>query len=133
MTIRNPLNYDKDQASLETGLACEPPSMTQQQFKDESDINTIVKRFGITGQLPAPVRMPSYEDFSSVGDYQSALNAVRASGEAFMTLPAAVRARFGHEPGALLDFLENPANRDEAVKLGLVVPPAPPAEPKASA
>ena len=41
--------------------------------------------------------------------------------EAFMTLPAVVRARFANDPAGIFTFLQDPANRDEAVKLGLIV------------
>jgi len=132
MFIRNPLNYDHELASAESGLACQPPSMTQQQFKEECDINTIVQRFGVTGQLPVTTRMPSYGDFSGVSSYQDALNLVRASGEAFMGLASGVRSRFDNDPGKLLAFLADEANRDEAVKLGLVGPP-PSAKPSSEA
>ena len=45
--------YDKhDALSFSSGLACDDPSLTQQQFKEESDINNIVDRFMKTGHLP---------------------------------------------------------------------------------
>ena len=50
--LRTPYNYDVDEVSAETGLACFDESLTQQQFKEESDINEIVRRFGLTGQTP---------------------------------------------------------------------------------
>ena len=34
--LRTPFNYDRDLASEESGLKCEDPSLTQQQFKDEA-------------------------------------------------------------------------------------------------
>lgn len=131
MFVRNMLNYDRDAASEAVGLSCPGPSMTQQSFKEECDINTIVKRFGVTGQLPAPVAMPSYSDFSEVVDYQTALNAIRRSGEAFMGLPSGVRERFQNDPQQLLVFLGDEANRPEAEKLGLVSP-KPPGDPAVS-
>jgi len=118
--VRNPYNYDMALVSQETGLACKDPSLAQQHMKDECDINLIVERFGVTGQLPVRAIEPSYGDFSGVSDYHTALNKIRAADEAFMALPAKLRAKFDHDPNALLNFLENEANRNEAIELGLI-------------
>jgi phage internal scaffolding protein len=118
--VRNPYNYDMALVSQETGLACKDPSLAQQHMKDECDINVIVERFGVTGQLPVRVIEPSYGDFSGVSDYHTALNKIKAADEAFMALPAKLRAKFDHDPNALLNFLENEANKDEAIQLGLI-------------
>jgi len=118
--VRNPYNYDMALASQETGLACKDPSLAQQHMKDECDINTIVERFGVTGQLPVKAIEPSYGDFSGVSDYHTALNKIKAADEAFMALPAKLRAKFDHDPNALLNFLENEQNRGEAIELGLI-------------
>lgn len=121
-TFRAPFAYDSDAVSDETGLKCEDPTLAQQQFKDECDINNILERFGVTGELPSGVRQPQYGDFTGVFDYQSALNAVLAADEAFMAMPAQVRARFDNDPAKFVDFVADEANREEAVRLGLVNP-----------
>lgn len=95
----------------------------QQQFRDECDINTIVTRFGITGELPNGVNMPVSGDFTGVVDFQSAMNLIRQSQEAFYELPADIRERFANDPARVIAFLDNPNNRDEAVKLGIVASP----------
>jgi len=118
--VRNPYNYDMNKVSDETGLECKDPSLAQQHMKDECDINVIVERFGVTGELPTVPIPPQYGDFSGITDYHSAINAVRASEEAFMALPAKIRARFDHDPNALLQFLNDPINRDEAIEIGLI-------------
>jgi len=118
--VRNPYNYDMALVSQETGLACQDPSLAQQHMKDECDINVLVERFGVTGQLPVKAIEPSYGDFSGVSDYHTALNKIKAAEAEFMALPAKLRAKFDHDPNALLNFLENEANRDEAIELGLI-------------
>jgi len=118
--VRNPYNYDMALVSQETGLKCEDPSLAQQHMKDECDINVLVERFGVTGVMPVSPIEPSYGDFSGVGDYHTALNKIRAADEAFMALPAKVRARFENDPNALLQFLQNEENRDEAIQIGLI-------------
>lgn len=118
--VRNPYNYDMALVSQETGLECKDPSLAQQHMKDECDINVIVERFGVTGQLPTTPLEPSYGDFSGVTDYHTAMNAIKAADTAFMGLPAQLRARFDHDPNALLQFLQSEQNRDEAIMLGLI-------------
>ena len=118
--VRNPYNYSMDLVSEETGLLCQDPSLAQQHMKDECDINVIIERFGVTGQIPTSPVSPSYGDFSGVSDYHSALNQINATMADFMALPAQLRVRFGHDPVQLLEFLENDQNRDEAIQLGLI-------------
>jgi len=120
--IRNPYNYDTLAASNESGLRCEDATRTQQHFKDETDINNILRMFNITGQLPKKAVTPQYGDFTGIYDYHGALNAVIAAEDEFMTLPATLRARFDNDPQELIEFLNNEENKDEAIKLGLVKP-----------
>ena len=128
--IRNPYNYDMNKASDESGLKCLDKTRTQQHHKDECDINTIVRRFALTGQLPDNIRIPKYGDFDVVNDYHSAMNAVATANEAFDALPAAIRTKFQNDPGAFVDFCSDEANREELIKMGLIErkpePPTPP-------
>jgi phage internal scaffolding protein len=118
--LRTPYNYDLNAASNESGLACEEPSLTQQHFKDEADINNILRQFNITGLLPEAPLSPRYGDFTGIGDYHTALNAVIAAEDQFMALPAQLRARFENDPAQLIEFLNDDKNRSEAEKLGLL-------------
>lgn len=124
--VRSPFNYDLAEASDAAGLDCSVDGLgrTKQSFAEEADINTLIKRFGIGNPLPSGARIPSYGDFSSVGTYQDALHVLDAADRAFMAVPANVRSRFGNNPALFVDFFNDSANRDEAVRLGLV-PPAP--------
>ncbi|QCS36699.1 minor capsid protein [Capybara microvirus Cap3_SP_641] len=107
--------------SDETALRCNDPSLTQQQFKEESDINNIVDLFMKTGHLPTPVSMPQYVDYEGVFDFQSAMNAVRQADENFMRMDAKLRARFHNSPQEFLEFFADPNNTEEAVRLGLAI------------
>lgn len=118
--VRSEYNYDRDKASDESGLRCEDLSLTKQSFAEECDINTIVRRFGVTGELPSNVVMPTYQDFEGVFDFQTAMNAIVKANESFMLMPAEVRARFNNDPALFVDFCSNDDNIDEAVKLGLI-------------
>lgn len=122
--FRAPYNYDMDKASAEAGITFDPlEGRTQQQFAEECDINTIVRRFGLDGELPSTVATPLSGDFTGVVDFQTAMNLVRQAEESFASLPARLRARFSHDPGELIAFLDDPRNRAEAEILGLVNPP----------
>lgn len=110
-------------------LECPEPSLTQQQFKDDVDINVLLERYKVTGQLPQGVRLPSYGDFTGVSDYRSAMDAVRKASDSFMDLPAHVRARFDNDPQKFLEFVSDEKNRDEIIKLGLASPDAKPSQP----
>ena len=118
--LRSLGNYDSDKVSVETGLACDDPSLAQQQFRDECDINTILERFNVTGQLPVSPLEPQFGDFSGIRDYHTALNAVLDAQESFDALPARVRERFANDPAAFVDFCLDVANRDEMKALGLI-------------
>lgn len=120
--MRTEYNYDRDQVSRDSGLECLDKSLAVQDAAEECDINTIVRRFNLTGQLPSGVRAPQYGDFTDVGDYREALDAVMEAERSFMQMPADVRKRFDNDPAQFVDFCSNPDNRDEARKLGLLVP-----------
>lgn len=110
-------------------LKCEDPSLTQQQFKDDVDINVLLEKFKITGVMPQGVRLPEYGDFTGVTDFRSAQDAILRAKNAFMELPAQLRAKFDNDPQKLMDFVADPANKDEAIKLGLFNKPVDPPEP----
>jgi len=118
--LRTGFNYDRDAASDESGIECLDPTLAQQQFRDEADINTIVRRFNLSGELPQGVSVPQYGDFTEVSDYHSALNLVIAADDAFMALPAYIRSRFENDAGKFVDFVSDEKNLDEARALGLV-------------
>lgn len=120
VTFRHPYSQDSNEVSRRTGLACTDKSRAIQSQKEQADINTIVKQFGLTGKLPENVRMPSYGDFTGISDYQTALNQVIQAENEFMKLPVSIRERFNHDPQALLEFISDNKNREEAIKLGLV-------------
>lgn len=119
--VRKP--YEK---STRQTIKFSQPTMAKQSFKDECDINTIMKKYQTTG-LVSHVNsiVGSYGDYTNVADYQLHLNQVLAANEAFMELPAAIRKRFDNDPAHLLSFLQDEKNRDEAIRLGLIDPPAP--------
>lgn len=124
MVLRSSYNYDTDEVSNETGMKFDPDEgRTQQSFAEECDINTIVSRFGLTGELPENFRAPVSGDFTGVSDFHSAMNAVRQAQEQFDAMPGELRARFDNDPQKLMRFVENEKNREQAMELGILRPP----------
>ena len=107
------------------GLAFSEPSMTQQHFRDECDVNTIIDRYTRTGVIPSELVNSAagvYGDFSDVGDFMQMQEKLLKAKASFGSLPSAIRDRFHDNPGELIDFVKDPNNYDEAVKLGIVSP-----------
>lgn len=103
------------------GLFCEPgSSKAQQQFKDECDLNVMVRRFG--GIPPAEFGAPvgRYGDFSSAPDFFEAQQLLLKAQAQFDGLPSAVRRRFDNDPAKLLAFVGDRSNLAEARELGLL-------------
>lgn len=131
--LRTPYNYDRDAASNETALTTPEPTRTQQQFRDEVDINTLVDRFGLTpgAQWPMLERVPLQADFVPTTDYKTAMDTIIAANETFMQLPATQRERFDNDPHKWLEFTSDPKNEDEMRSLGILKPKPAPIEPMA--
>lgn len=105
-------------------------SVAVQDKRDSSDINRIVKRATrpdgqidaavLSGLAKAPGR---FGDFTKAVDFQETQNRVIRMNNAFMALDPKVRLRFDNDPAKLIQFLYDPKNKAEAVKLGLLPPP----------
>ena len=83
------------------------PSFAKQSFRDECNINNIMKQFEKTG-LIAHQRLTggSYDDFIGSPEYHDAMNQILDAQASFEALPAKIRARFGNDPAAFLDFAQ---------------------------
>jgi len=97
-------------------------SLAVQSQRDEVDINTIVRRFGVTGHMPQGVVAPTYQAFEGVFDFQTAMNAVVFAEQQFMQMPADVRARFRNDPQRFVEFVSDSKNLSEMRDLGLAIP-----------
>lgn len=115
--VRSAYNYDADEVSLETGVDTGDETPTIQSARDEADINEIVRRFGITGQLPVDLPPLMYGDFTEIGDFRSALEAVMDAQARFGQLPGEVRGRFDNDPQLFLNWCE--ARDDKGVRVNL--------------
>jgi len=99
------------------------PSKTQQQYKESVDINNIIKKYKVTGELSHLNRKQGvYLDSANLPSYQEALNMVISANDQFAQLPSQIRKQFNNNPQEMISFLDNPQNDEEAIRLGLKVP-----------
>ena len=102
-------------------------SKCQQEFREEADINLIVKKYGPREMLNlVGSREPMFGDFTIVGDYAEALELVSDARKQFMELPAELRDRFENDPHVFIQWF-NQADQAALKDAGLVVTPAVPA------
>lgn len=117
------------------------PSLTVQSERDETDINLIVERYQATGLLPVTNVTPQWGvDVTDAPTYQEAVQVVIDAQNMFNSLDAKLRKQFDNDPAQFLAFVDDPANADELVKMGLreapeqneggVTPPLAPTEPQ---
>lgn len=96
--------------------------ITKQADKEACDINNIVKKYQLTGQLPSMIKQnPQYGDFASVPDFSAAMEIVSKAQFQFDALDPRVRHRFDNDPLKFLAFATDGKNVDEMVKMGLAV------------
>lgn len=102
---------------------------TKQSFKQECDINVIMRKYKTTGVLSDSAlntRAGAFGDFTGIGDFMECQSKVIKAKEAFAGLPANVRSRFRNDPALLVDFVSHSENSEEAISLGLVPKPVEP-------
>lgn len=98
----------------------ESRSRTVQADKAETDINLIIDRAIKGNTLMVNQREPRYGDFSSGFDFTENMQRIKAFESEFERLPSQLRARFDNDPAKLIDFASDPANEEEAIKLGIL-------------
>lgn len=97
------------------------PDLTEQTHIAECDVNNIIKKFRKTGQL-SHVRSAAAGQYSDLADldFETMQNGILHAKHLFEQIPSEIRNRFGHDPQALIEFIRDPENHEEAVKLGLM-------------
>lgn len=119
--------YDSVEEHDHCGIEFTMPSLTVQDEKDETDINYIVDKYadGQKGIMTLDLGDSSqyaylqFGDATLPGDYSTALELVSGVREEFYSLPAYVRAKFGHDPMNFINRLNDPATLEYLQKEGL--------------
>nr|DAY17681.1 MAG TPA: Scaffold protein [Microviridae sp.] len=119
--------YDPVEEHDHFGIEFTMPSLTVQDEKDETDINYIVNKYadGQKGIMTLDLGDSSqyaylqFGDATLPGDYSTALELVSGVREEFYSLPAYVRAEFGHDPMNFINRLNDPATLEYLQQQGL--------------
>jgi phage internal scaffolding protein len=112
----------RENGSLRLATKNENPSKTQQQFKDECNVNNIIAKY----KKGVPIthlnnKTGVYADFTEIGSYQEALGKVIEADKAFNDLPSTLRSKFHNSPQELIDYLNDKDKIQESIELGLRV------------
>lgn len=114
---KTPYNHDRDFESDRTGTYCADPSLTKQEFKDETDINVILERFMKTGE-PPPVTLPEHfidatekKTWREMAEIQAEMSAK------FYTLPPALRFEFLNDPNQWADAVVTALDNNDKQRL----------------
>lgn len=99
------------------GIDFVEPSLTEQQFGYETDINNIVK-----GLVPPSEngKQPLFNVKVDANQFDEALNVIANARSQFELLPSDIRTEFDNDPRKLINFIQNDKNYDRAVELGLI-------------
>lgn len=102
----------------QVGLRCTSPMLTQQQYTEECNINSILKKFIQTGILDN-IGPGVYADLGDAKDYRESLHVIKEAEEMFASLPSHIRDRFQNDPAQYLDFVHDENNLAEGQELGI--------------
>lgn len=105
------------------GLEFTQPSLTQQQFKDECEIESLLKAHNLSqvmGIVNNHGQQPLYADVTDIPDFHDAQNHVARATEYFEGLPSDVRSRFNNSLAEFLTTLNNPGAREALTEMGVL-------------
>ena len=104
MEVRTPYNYDRDEVSKNTALVCEDESLAQQNMKAETDLNVMIRKYGV---LPAQdVNWKEFDATVIPKDYHELQNMMKEADAAFLSLPGEVRAKVDNDPAKFLAMVD---------------------------
>ena len=104
MEVRTPYNYDRDEVSKNTALVCEDESLAQQNMKAETDINVMIRKYGVL-----PAQEVNWKEFDATvipQNYHELQNMMKEADEAFLSLPGDVRAEVDNDPEKFLAMVD---------------------------
>lgn len=112
----------RENGSLRVRTINDDKSMTQQQFKDETDVNNIIQKYVQTGEL-THVRQNAaagvFEDVSQISNFHEMQNTIVRAKEAFALVPAELRHKLHNDPARFIEWINDEKNNAEAIKYGV--------------
>lgn len=89
--IRTQVDGLNEEYSLDTALDCSIlPDLARQEFKEETDVNTVLARYGVGGMK----RQPEYSELDYDMDLQQSLMAIREAERAIEKLPPELAEKY---------------------------------------
>ncbi|QCQ84641.1 internal scaffolding protein [Blackfly microvirus SF02] len=122
---KTPNNHDTNFESDRTALYCNDISLTQQQFKEEADINNIINKFLQGGMPPPPVLPEHFADLSEKLTYLDVETKLAEANAIFYGLPAEIRSESNNSPSIWADKVSKAVEKrdgDKLNELGVALP-----------
>lgn len=113
-----PKIYSRFNPPLVSGLTCTKPSLTSQEFKEECNINVLLKKYAVQAKLLGMplsdvIPQPSAEnfgDFTNVEEFLNSMNRVSQVKGMFDALPSDIRQACGNDPANFLRMCQDEKN-----------------------
>ena len=99
------------------------PSATKQSFKDEVNINNILKRYTQTGEIDLKPQALPFTDCTQAKSFSDMCSQISEAENYFMSLPAEVREEFDNDVIEFVDFMSDDNNLEEAYEMGILSKP----------
>jgi hypothetical protein len=97
--------------------------ITEQNHKDEVNINKIIQRHGIDLIQKTSVIQQLVFDDNPNNDFTEVMQMMVNAKDSFMSLPSEVRKQFDNDPAKFVDFVRNGDNQQQLIDMGLAVAP----------
>lgn len=95
-------------------------SLTEQSQAKHCDIHTIMKKYERTGILEhTNAHQGTYMEMPTQPDFHNAQNIIATANSMFESVPSQIRKKFDNDPTRYIEFMQDAANYDEIVKMGL--------------
>lgn len=104
MEVRTPYNYDRDEVSKNTALVCPEETLAQQNMKDETDINIMIRKYGVL-----PEQKINWKDYDATAipqDFHSLKNMMLEAEQAYASLPSDIRQATDNDPEKFLAMVD---------------------------
>lgn len=97
------------------------PSRTDQSQLQSTDVNHIMDLYLKSGdERLLQKRQGQYMDLTEIPDLAQAMSQINLAQDAFLTLPSKLRKQLDNDPTKFIEWIRDPENKDEAIKLGFI-------------
>lgn len=120
--------YSRYECPAVQGCTFVKPSLTSQEFKDEVDINNVLKKYAAQAKLLGlpisevlpPLSSDQFSDVSNYDDFISSMNKIATMKQTFENLPSDVRRKYGDRVEDFVKGLSNPDDFNYLAEKGVL-------------